>query len=457
MSRSKVDQPGLEVVTSADLKATSHFVLTSQRVPISSYTAPEVVPLEFLNDRSPGPEALQFLEEKEQCLVEEDSVGTNSRYGRCFIIWASVLLLVIISSIVGGAIGSGSNHDSSPTPPSSLTPSSSSPASTSALLLRSNSKLAVSGYRTEGEFFNSRIFYQDEADNLWFSEYKSDGSGWGNSTKVAREGILTNTAVGVTAIASYDPEQYELFFLNKSLLVTGHNFRDGWSPLGGAPDSIDWFPASADPTSSLGTYWPYIALQKPNLTLHLITYTGSSTWQNQTLGVTALAGTSLAIVPQSASYEDPQHAALFYRRADGLLALHSLEFNETGNEPNVDGDSSITIAGIQWSSFGAFAVARENDPNNATNIYILYQTASNDLQYVYHHGDSWQLGPASDALKNADPSTDITCLTQSIWSGNVVLSSAYDMSRCYFLSGGQIKQVGFDGTMWTDMGNVPLL
>ncbi|TGJ85543.1 hypothetical protein E0Z10_g3186 [Xylaria hypoxylon] len=194
--------------------------------------------------------------------------------------------------------------------------------------------------------------------------------------------------------------QYELFFQNTSHLVTGNNFRDRVTGIGGGFDSIDRFPILAHSKSRLITCWPYLVVQKPNGTLSEVNYIGQypTQWQNYSLGIDAPKGTSLAILPLSRTYEAPYHAVL-----------------------------TVDIGGSHSSSFGAFAVAQENDPKNGTNIYILYQTESNDLEYVYYLGDSWELGASSDVLKNADPSTDITCLTESVWEGLAVMSSKYDM------------------------------
>lgn len=251
----------------------------------------------------------------------------------------------------------------------------------------------------------------------------------------------------------HDQPQYELFFQNTSSLVTGNNFRDRVTGIGGDFDSIDGFPILAHSKSRLVTCWPYIVLQKPNRTLSVVNWIGQNPtpWQNYSLGIDASKGSSLAILPLSKTYEDPYRSALVYRGSDGVLALHSLEYGTTGSELQTGWSYLVIlslsafltnwrllvdIGGSYLSSFGAFAVARENDPNNGTNIYILYQTESNDLEYVYNRGDSWKLGASSDVLKNADPSTDITCLTESIWDGLAVMSSKYDMSRCFFYSGG---------------------
>ncbi|KAI0451618.1 hypothetical protein F5B21DRAFT_527882 [Xylaria acuta] len=453
-----VDQPRLEAIPSTHPEAALHPLSRLRCFPTSSDAAPEAVPHELLDRQLLKPEVVQPLGEREKFFVGVASGETNSvlvdptptlhtgpskqqiniRVGILVLV-----LVVVVASVVGGVIGSRHSGNNSSTATSPLpTPSSSRPMSTLTPLHspQPNSRLSASGWRTSGGFFNFRVFYQDQSDDIRFAD----------SEKVEREGILSTTGTGASSIP-----QLELFFLNKSSLLSGNNFREGTTPLGGLYDSIDEYPVPIHSKSRLGTYWPYIVMQKPDLSLHLVYYLllnpVKGIWQNRSLGITAPEGTALAIVPLSSSYDDPYPAALIYRRNDGPLGLYSLNYNRTGYD-----SGAVTIDLPQTSSFGAFAVARGSNIKNATDIYILHQTASNDLEYVYYHGDSWQPGLASDALKNADPSTDITCLTEAVWFGYAVMSTAYDMSRCYFLSGGHIKEVGFDGAMWTDMGYVPL-
>lgn len=461
-------QPGLEVVTpQADLEVASQFCSTLQNSPTHLDTSPEVVPIEYYHPQLRKPETSRAFEKGENglivCSSEERSHGSakltpkflKGRRGRLILIGIGIFILLVVAAVVGGVVGSR-RSDSVSSIATSGTPTSSSPSPTptvtSSRPLQSNAGLAVAGWRTQNEFFNLRVFYQDQDGGLRFSEYNSDGAGWGNSTKVDREGVLSNTSIGATVILTMNPPQYELFFQNTSSLVTGNNFRDRETGIGGGFDSIDEYPILADSKSKLITCWPYIALQKPNRTLSVVNWIGQppTVWRNYSMGIDASEGTSLAILPLSRTYEAPYHAALVYRRPDGVLALHSLEYGTIGSELQ-----TVDIGGSYSSSFGAFAVARENDPNNGTNIYILYQTESNDLEYVYYRGDSWELGASSDVLQNADPLTDITCLTESVWDDLAVMSSKYDMSRCFFYSGGRIKQVQFNGTTWAEAETIP--
>ncbi|KAI1129492.1 hypothetical protein F5Y10DRAFT_276686 [Nemania abortiva] len=465
-------QPGLEVVVHpVDPEVAPRYRPTLQNSHTRLDTAPEVVPIEYYRGQSHRPEAIHAFGKSERELIsgssEERSYGSadftpkflKGRRRRLILIAFGIFSLIVVVAVASGVVGSRRGDSVSSTATSGAPTSSfSSPTSTATSTstsphpLQPNAGLAVAGWRKQNEFISFRVFYQDPDNGLQFSEYNSDGAGWGNSTNVNREEILSNTSIGATVILTENPPQYELFFLNTSSLVTGNNFRDRVTEISGNFDSIDGHPILAHSKSRLIACWPYIVLQKPNRTLSVVNWLGREPmpWQNYSLGIGASEGTSLAILPLSRTYEAPYRVALVYRGPDGVLALHSLEYGATGSELQ-----TVEIARSYSSSFGAFAVARENDPSNGTNIYILYQSESNDLEYVYNRGDSWELGESSDVLKNADPSTDITCLTESIWDGLAVMSSKYDMSRCFFYSGGRIKQVQFNGTTWVGAETIP--
>ncbi|KAI1108975.1 hypothetical protein F5Y14DRAFT_434228 [Nemania sp. NC0429] len=472
-------QPGLEVVvppTDPEVASPSRSTLQNSHTPLDA--PPEVVPIEYY-DRSHRAEAIypygeSAEEEAKGIPSEETSHGSaspaanflNGRRGLLILVGIAAFVLLAVSAVVGGVLGSR-DRESAPlttgttsmtmtaTTEGTQTSSPSSPESTGAPShpRQSSPGLAVAGWRTSNESFTFRLFYQDKDDGLRFSEYNSGGVGWGNSTKVERADVLSNTSIGANVIMQVDPRQYEMFFLNTSYLITGNNFRDGFSNIGGDFDTIDQYPLRTHSESRLVSCWPYIVLQTPNMGLSVIHWLGHGpvAWQNFSLGIDASVGTSLAILPLTRTYFGPYYnAAVVYRGPGGGFALYSLEFGGTGSELE-----TVGIGESASSAFGAFAVARENDSDYSTNIYILYQTESNDLAYIYNRGYSWELGVSSDVLKNADPSTDIACLTQSIWEGVAEMSSSYDMSRCFFYSGGRMKHVLFNGTAWVEGEAIP--
>lgn len=213
-------QPGLEVVApQADLE------VASQNSHTHLDNSPEVVPIEYYSP-SPKPEETHaFKESGEKEAISSSSAERShgpanltptflkGRRGRLILIGIGIFILIVVAAVVGGVVGSRRSDTISSTAisntPTSSTPTSSSSSPTSTITssrpIQSNAGLAVAGWRTQTDFFTLRVFYQDQDNSLRFSEYNSDGAGWGKSTKVDREDVLTNTSMGATAILTMNP------------------------------------------------------------------------------------------------------------------------------------------------------------------------------------------------------------------------------------------------------------
>lgn len=108
------------------------------------------------------------------------------------------------------------------------------------------------------------------------------------------------------------------------------------------------------------------------------------------------------------------------------------------------------------SAIAAFAVAQQT-ANSMNFIYVLFQDDSDVIQYSsYNEESGWTTPKTQDALSGADKGTDITCLTEGVWDGYNALSAAKDMSKCYFQSGGRVKEVIYDGANWSVVGFVAM-
>ncbi|KAI1134317.1 hypothetical protein F5Y05DRAFT_238077 [Hypoxylon sp. FL0543] len=337
------------------------------------------------------------------------------------------------------------------TSPGDPTATSSPTATVTLESLRPDSRLAVTGWRADGGF-KIRIFYQDRNGTLRFSDYSSGEVNWSSSTKASASGVMAGTPLGAAAVVQDTPPQYELFWLNSSSMLSGQNFRDGFTPLGGTYDSIDEYPVAVNHNSRIAMYWPY-AVTQDNGGLRLVTYLAGAQggpWSNQSLDISGAEGTAMAIIPRTSTYALPYTAGLVYRGHDGRLAGYSLQWTLSGLQWDISTTSTIP----EDTAMAAFAVAKENDPGNATLVYVAYQNAENDIALLIYDDVTWTSSPS--VLKGADPGTDIACLTEALWGGVNVLSSQHDMSRCYFLSGGQIREVLYNGTGWEELGNIPL-
>ena len=107
------------------------------------------------------------------------------------------------------------------------------------------------------------------------------------------------------------------------------------------------------------------------------------------------------------------------------------------------------------AAIGAFAVPHVSNSGNL-DTYVLSQTESGDFRMSWQvDGGDWQ-GPQNfPALRGADKDTNIACLTPNSWPSSNLLPQ-HDMSRCYFQSGGFLKEVQYDGKDWKDLGNIPM-
>jgi hypothetical protein len=102
-------------------------------------------------------------------------------------------------------------------------------------------------------------------------------------------------------------------------------------------------------------------------------------------------------------------------------------------------------------------VPRPEDTNNNLNTYVLWQDTSGDIQVSWQDDGSGWKGPSTyPALKGADNGTSITCLTQSAGLP-LVLTGGYDMSRCYFQVGRALREIYYNGSDWSIIGNVPMV
>lgn len=80
-------------------------------------------------------------------------------------------------------------------------------------------------------------------------------------------------------------------------------------------------------------YWPYAVMQDEDDSLRLVTYLASSEggpWKNQSLGISGLKSTTMAMIPQSSAYAFPYTAGIVYRTSDGNLAGYSVQWEVSG-------------------------------------------------------------------------------------------------------------------------------
>ena len=73
----------------------------------------------------------------------------------------------------------------------------------------------------------------------------------------------------------------------------------------------------------------------------------------------------------------------------------------------------------------------------------------------------WSTPRSPEALKGADPDTDIACLTlatsfNDVDGNEVRLEPRSTEARCYFQVDGRVREVMLDGEEWVVLGDVPM-
>ena len=103
---------------------------------------------------------------------------------------------------------------------------------------------------------------------------------------------------------------------------------------------------------------------------------------------------------------------------------------------------------------GAFATPRGDGVS--TNLYVLWQNTSTDIQVQWIDDSVGWKGPATfPALQGADSGTQIACLTPSD-DYNTSLVNIPDMCRCFFQVHGAVREVSCANRKWSVVGTVPI-
>lgn len=144
------------------------------------------------------------------------SIAKGSRKRLLWIVAGIGLVLIIVGAVVGGVFGSrnrasGSNSsEDNGNPPSSSSPSpspseSSTPKTNTTLKsIRPNSRLAVTGYRGDGDF-QARLFYEGPDNVLRYSSFNSTSNAWKSSLPLGNLASMAKTPIAATTWLSTTP------------------------------------------------------------------------------------------------------------------------------------------------------------------------------------------------------------------------------------------------------------
>jgi hypothetical protein len=116
--------------------------------------------------------------------LEADTALKRPNRKKWIWIGAVAAVCVIVGGVVGGVVGSRATGGGTTPPSATASPTASSTASptAAAFAVRKNTRLAVTGWKSE-QADNIRLFYQDAEDRIRYSTLSSiDRGGWSRST-----------------------------------------------------------------------------------------------------------------------------------------------------------------------------------------------------------------------------------------------------------------------------------
>jgi len=233
-------------------------------------------------------------------------------------------------------------------------------------------------------------------------------------------------------------------------------------------DSVNGRKISTGTNSSLAAYWPWTIYQDTAGELHHVRnklYAGwspNALWDDNKIGVSALAGSKMAIVPMSANFTRiavKGGYAVFYQAPDGRLSVAITDLNNPGIDPTYPLSWPTTLPSItmpKLSPIAAFSVARPSDAQQRVNTYVLYRDGLN-INMLYTVGSDWKTSQPA-ALKGVDPDTGIACLTMATTAQpeRLLEPASEGTNLCYFQKEGALVEVKLVNEEWVVNGRVPL-
>ncbi|QYT04847.1 hypothetical protein H0G86_011750 [Trichoderma simmonsii] len=404
------------------------------------------------------------------------SIGHNTpqKNARRRLLWIAIgiviLVVVIVAAVVGGVLGSRHHHDSSasskssstPTSSASSTPSSSSSSSPSAIY--SKSSLGVTGWWETTSSYNIRLAYQGNDGQLRMIGYSSNNDKWSavstyNVDPEPKMGTPLATCCynstfysGGKVTSDNNYTQIDIFYQGKQDYINEWIIREEKYPVVTTTDTkgtIDPLAYKAGPNTRIATYWPSVIFQNEVNQLEEAYFSTKSVWSQQLLNLSSTNHSALVEVPYSG--ERTGSANFIYQRDDGRLFAESRVNSSVG----AAADAPPDIIPSQ-TSIGAFAIPKNTQQDSLMNTYILWRNDTGAIQMTKNDDNNgWQTSSTPDALGSPDEGTDIACLTATNYVVTPI-QSKFDMARCYYLVKGKVREIKYDGSTWSVVGNVPL-
>ncbi|KAK4066247.1 uncharacterized protein Triagg1_8079 [Trichoderma aggressivum f. europaeum] len=428
------------------------------------YDGLEVVNGDLLNESN------KIKAENEAALATEHN--TPQKNARKRLIWIAVgvgvLVVVIVAAVVGGVLGSRHHHDNSSasSSPSSET-SSASPAPTSSpppSAIYSKSSLSVTGWWETTSSYNIRLAYQGNDGLLRMIGYSSDDEEWSTvsayhadpapkmGTPIALCCYNATFYSGGKATSSNNYTQIDIFYQGKQDYINEWIIREQKVPVVTTTDTtgtINPKAYKAGPNTRIASYWPSVIFQNEVNQLEEAYFTTQSVWNHQLLNLSSTNHSALAEVPYWGGRTGS--ANFIYQRDDQRLFAERRVNASVAAAADAPPDTIPSQASI-----GAFAIPKTTVQDSLMNTYILWRNDTGAIQMTKNDDNNgWQTSSTPDALGSPDEGTDIACLTATNYVVTPI-QSKFDMARCYYLVKGKVREVKYDGSTWSVVGDVPL-
>ncbi|KAF2787037.1 hypothetical protein K505DRAFT_134130 [Melanomma pulvis-pyrius CBS 109.77] len=308
--------------------------------------------------------------------------------------------------------------------------------------------------------FAVRIIYQDAGGLLQAQTFNTVTGKWSklpDFTRAAAGSALAFTHFNMSIYDYHTAAQGELFYLDdysKSGIREWNWALVDLSLAGGAGD-INTQNFQAHPMSKLGAYWPFVMFQDSTGYLREIVYDYYAHWavvpkETKKWTTPVLEGGAISIVPSGQNlsftnimYQQEDRTIAMYERKDGIVGVYSRD------------DEYPSQALPAKTALASFAMLADQDPATSPfKLYTLYQDEDAKIQMVWRNdkASGWKGPQTFSAFDGADNGTSISCLTMSTYLA--VPMEKWSVPRCFFVAGGNIRQVKLAGADWEIVGNV---
>lgn len=241
-------------------------------------------------------------------------------------------------------------------------------------------------------------------------------------------------------------------------------------PASGEPNKV-MTDAVGDRRVGLGTsiahYWPYAIFQdngpegsgllETNITINKIRDSQYFTRRilNGDDGPKVAWRSPLVALPISATVPG-QELRVVYRSTEGAGKLAVWDRGADGAQLQ----RRALPPGFEVSEGSPLAGFATRKGTNSLATRLIWRAQDGKIVSGWQEGGNmgdWK-GPAADPVfEGADRDTQLACVTAATTSQegiSVVLQEDDKMNRCYFMKGGKLKEVWFDGEKWVDAGFV---